>query len=329
MKLLVVGTGSIGKRHLGNFQKYFNECDIVDSRQDRIDECNEKFKVRNSYLSYDEAFEKNEYDLALITLPPHLHLDVAKKAANKNINLFIEKPLGLNSKGWNEIAEICKKKNLINYVAYCHRHINYTKNFKEILDSNKFGRILNVSMKWGSYLPDWHPWEDYRSFYMAKKELGGGALLDESHGIDLIRYFFGEVKEVFAIVDKTSELEINSDDHALLTLRMKNNSLIQINFDLVARAPSCKMEVTAENGTLIWDRVNHKIQTYDAESKEWNEQSYTKQDFLDMYTNQTKYFVDCLKQVKQTMIDINDSIKTQDIIDKSFLSAQEKKLIKL
>ena len=62
-------------------------------------------------------------------MPPHLHLDVAKKAANKNINLFIEKPLGLNSKGWNEIAEICKKKNLINYVAYCHRHINYTKNF--------------------------------------------------------------------------------------------------------------------------------------------------------------------------------------------------------
>ena len=85
---------------------------------------------------------------------------------------------------------------------------------------------------------------------MAKKEQGGGALLDESHGIDLIRYFFGEVREVFAIVDKTSKLEISSDDHALLTLRMNDENLVQINFDLVARVPSCKMEVTAEKGTL-------------------------------------------------------------------------------
>ena len=327
MKLLVVGTGSIGKRHLGNFQRYFDICDIADNRQDRIDECKEKFKVDNSYVNYEEAIEKNDYDLVLITLPPHLHLDVAKKAVGKNINLFIEKPLGMNNQGWKEIAEECNKKGLINYVAYCHRHINYTKKFKEILKNNKFGKILNVSMKWGSYLPDWHPWEDYKSFYMAKKEQGGGALLDESHGIDLIRYFFGEVKEVFAIVDKTSKLEISSDDHALLTLRMNDENLVQINFDLVARVPSCKMEVTAEKGTLIWDRVTHKIQTFDIEKKTWNEEVFTKEDFLDMYTNQTKYFVDCLKKGSKTMIDIYDAMKTQEIIDKSFLSSKEKKLI--
>ena len=103
-------------------------------------------------------------------MPPHLHLDVAKKAVGKNINLFIEKPLGMNNQGWKEIAEECDKRSLINYVAYCHRNINYSKKFKEILKTNKFGKVLNVSMKWGSYLPDWHPWEDYKSFYMAKKE---------------------------------------------------------------------------------------------------------------------------------------------------------------
>jgi len=327
MKLLVVGTGSIGKRHLGNFQKYFDKCDIADSRDDRINECNKKFKINNSFLSYDEAFRNNDYDVVLITLPPHLHLDVAKKAVKKDINLFIEKPLGMNNQGWLEIAKECSKKQLVNYVAYCHRHINYTKKFKEILDTKKFGKILNVSMKWGSYLPDWHPWEDYRSFYMAKKDQGGGALLDESHGLDLVRYFFGEVKEVFAIVDKTSELEISSDDHALLTLRMKDNTLVQINFDLVARVPSCKMEVTAENGTLIWDRVNHKIQAYEIEKQKWEEDVYSKEDFLNMYINQTDYFIKCLKQKSKPMNDIYDAMKTQEIIDKSFLSSKEKKLI--
>lgn len=326
-KVLIVGAGSIGRRHTENFGKYISHVDIVDIRDDRIAEAESKFKINKSFKDYNEAIAKNKYDAVIITAPPHLHLPIANKAVEFNNNIFIEKPLGIDVKGWDEVSKICSRKKLVNYVAYCHRHINYTNKFKSIIDDNKIGKIFNIVIRWGSYLPDWHPWEDYRSFYMAKKEQGGGALLDESHGIDLLRYIFGEVKEVFAIVDKISNLEITADDHAFLTLRLKNNSLAQISFDLNARYTFCKIEATGENGTAIWDRVDHKIKIFNSIEKNWTEEKFSKDDFLNMYQNQTNHYLDCLKNKIDPLIDIKDALKTQLIIDKSFESTSKKKII--
>ncbi len=328
-KILIVGTGSIGRRHVDNFSKFVNEIDIVDVREDRIEEAKSKFKINKSFKDYNEAIDSNKYDSIIITAPPHLHLPIADKAVNKNNNIFIEKPLGMNVEGWDQIAKECNQKKLINYVAYCHRHINYTQKFKSIIDSGKIGKIFNIVIRWGSYLPDWHPWEDYRTFYMAKKDQGGGALLDESHGIDLLRFIFGEVDEVFAVVDQISNLEISADDHAFLTLRLKNKSLAQISFDLNARYTFCKIEATGENGTAIWDRVEHNIKIYDADKKKWETESYTRDDFLNMYPNQTQHYINCIEGKSKPIIDIQDALKTQNVIDKCFESSSIKKLIKI
>ena len=264
MNLLTVGLGSIGRRHTKLFSKYFKNVHIADINPDRLEEAKKTINVKKTFTDYKVAIQNEKYDVILITTPPHLHLEIAHAAIKNNIHLFIEKPLGMSSKGWQNIYNICKKKNIINYVAYCHRHINYTQKLKKILDNREIGKVLNANMRWGSYLPDWHPWEDYRSFYMAKKNQGGGALLDESHGIDLIRYLLGEVDNVFAKVDKISDLEISSDDHAFLTLKMKEKILVHINFDLISRFPRVNLEINGSEGSIIWDRVSHEIKIYKA-----------------------------------------------------------------
>ncbi len=330
MKLLAVGLGSIGRRHTSLFSKYFKEIHIADINPSRLEQAKNTFKVDKAYLDYKKAIKKEKYDLVLITTPPHLHLEIAREAVKKRINLFIEKPLGMSCSGWNLIYERCKKFKIVNYVAYCHRHINYTKKLKYILKNKKIGSVLSANMRWGSYLPDWHPWEDYRSFYMAKKRQGGGALLDESHGIDLIRYLIGDVDRVFAKVEKNSKLQISSDDHAFLTLKVKKNILIHINFDLISRYPRINLEINGSNGSIIWDRVAHKIHIYTSKAKKWKRIDYNKKDFLSMYTNQTKYVMKLLK--KKTIIhdqDIKDSLKTQKVIDKSFESSKKNKYLKI
>ena len=170
LRILVVGVGSIGRRHIENFKNYTKKIEIVDISKSRIRECYKKFEFINaSYLSYKEAIEKNKYDAVLICTPPHKHLEIARLAAKNKINTFIEKPLGMNVKGWDTVIRLNKKHKLINYVAYCHRHINYIKLAKKFLKQKKIGKILSGYIRWGSYLPDWHPYEKYYNFYMAKK----------------------------------------------------------------------------------------------------------------------------------------------------------------
>ena len=81
-------------------------------------------------------------------------------------NLFIEKPLGMHAKGWKKLHNICKQKKLIAYIGYCHRLIPYTIKLKELIDNKIIGKIIHANLRWGSYLPDWHPWESYKNYYM-------------------------------------------------------------------------------------------------------------------------------------------------------------------
>ena len=164
---------------------------------------------------------------------------------------------------------------------------------------------------------------------MAKKEQGGGALLDESHGIDLIRYLIGEIIEVSAFVGKISDLKITSDDIAILNLKTNKNSYIQINFDLLARFPRNNLEIVGTKGTIIIDRVDHYLKIFSVKNKSWKKFKYKKDDFLKMYKQQAFYFMDCINKRKRTIIDINDALKTQSIIDSAFLSSKIKRNVKI
>lgn len=327
-KLLVVGVGSIGKRHIENNQKYFSKIDIADTRNDRLIECQKKFNINKTFKNYINAFKNNKYDAVFITTPPHLHLKIAELAVKNRSHILIEKPLGMSIKGWDKISKICNKHKLINYVAYCHRHISYTKKFKEFLLKKKIGKLLNGSLTWGSYFPDWHPWEKYWTYYMAKKHQGGGALMDESHGIDLIRYFFGEPKKIFSFIDKISNLKMTADDNAFLLFKMKNKMLISLNFDLISKPTKCEIQINGSKGSLVWNRVDHVLKHYSDKKKTWSIYKYSKNDFLRMYKTQAHYFIDCIKNKKRPVVDIRDAINTQKIIDKSFESHNQGKAIK-
>lgn len=328
-KLLVVGVGSIGKRHIDNNKNFFKSIDIADLREDRLQEANSKFKIHSMFKNYKIALNQNSYDAVLITTPPHLHLEIAKLAVKKKTHILIEKPLGMTIKGWKEISAKCKKLKLVNYVAYCHRHVNYSKILKKFLTKKKIGHLINANLIWGSFFPDWHPWEKYWSYYMAKKEQGGGALMDESHGIDLVRYFFGEPKEIFALVDKISNLKMTADDNAFLLFKMKNKMLINLSFDLVSKPNNCKIEIKGSKGTLIWNRDEHNLKFYSYKNKKWKIYKFSKKNFLDMYKKQAQHFVDSIYKKTKPIIDIEDAIKTQNIIDKCFLSQKTGKKIRV
>lgn len=323
--LLIVGLGSIGKRHLGVFlnSEAFDQIDVCDIREDRLNEGKEVNLKGDSFFSYEEAFRSKRYHAVAITCPPHLHKPVATLAVENGAHLFIEKPLCISAEGWDEIASAADQKGLVTFVAYCHRYICYSQLVKKILDSGDLGKVIVGSMRWGSYLPDWHPWEDYRDFYMAKKEQGGGALLDESHGIDLLRYWLGCPESVSAVVAKKSSLEITSDDVASLLIDFgKSKPVVQATFDLVTRKPRIEVELSCENGHVFWDRMKNYVEVSRING-DTNIHQFKQSDLMDMYSNQAEEFIR-LTTVGSCEHDLNilSSIKTQRILDAAFLSAE-------
>lgn len=318
----MVGCGSIGRRHIGNFKAAGIEVSGVDVRQDRLDQAEEEHGLAHSYQDYKEALQGERFDAVGVAVPPHLHLDVCKAAVEQNCHLFIEKPLGMSTEGWLALDRACEKKGLVTFVAYCHRFAPSVQEVKNILDEERIGRLLSAQLRFASYLPDWHPWEDYRGFYMAKKDQGGGALLDESHGTDLLRWFLGEVDSVSATVDQISDLEISSDDVACMVIRFESGAVATAQFDLFSRAPQVQLELTGTDGNIIWDREDSKVEVYDADEDEWEVSEYASDDLLKMYPSEVDHFINCVRNDEEALIDISDGLKTLEVLNASFESSK-------
>ena len=207
----IIGTGSIGKRHIKGIQKNAEKYNIgkiifYDKNQERINEVNNQFK--NSLVcasSLDEIYSNSDY--IFICTPTTIHEEPFQKSLESNAKkIYLEKPLSSDLRGWRKYYEMSKKDTLGKQitVGYFLRFHPVIQKIKKLLNENQYGKILYARAVDGFYLPYWHPYEDYKSFYMSSRALGGGALLDTSHEIDYISWLFGEITEVYGNVQHVS-----------------------------------------------------------------------------------------------------------------------------
>jgi predicted dehydrogenase len=212
-------------------------------------------------------------------------------------------------------------------VGYIYRFCEPIQKIKEVLDSNMLGKIYSARTIISLYLPDWHPWEDYRDFFLSHKDLGGGALLEESHATDYIKWLMGDVKAVSCINKKLSDLEMDAEDMTIINLEFENNSLATIQIDLLGRVLRKETEFIGEKGTVIWDGERGLVRLFTAEKGEWEEfnLSFTP----DVYTNQLNHFFNCIKDGKEPITPLSDGIETLRICMAAFKSAQDRKIVSL
>ena len=131
-------------------------------------------------------------DVGFITNETVNHIPIAIKLANAGMDLFLEKPLSNSMKSINQLLTIVNRKKLVTLMGCNLRFHDCIKKMKSLLEKQAIGKIISVKVECGAYLPDWHPYEDYRSFYMAEKILGGGSILDQSHIMDLVHFLLGD-----------------------------------------------------------------------------------------------------------------------------------------
>jgi predicted dehydrogenase len=298
MKILIVGVGSIGKRHLGILMDMgMKDIVVCDNQKTRLEEVQNVYPELRGSEDYAETI-KEGFNVVFICTPPHLHTDIMAKAVDKGCHVFCEKPLAMELKGFDEIERKAGEKDLVIMVGYVYRFCKPIQKIKEILDSKILGKIYSARTIISLYLPDWHPWEDYRDFFLSHKDLGGGALLEESHATDYIKWMMGDVKSVFCINKKLSDLEMDAEDMTIINLEFENESI----------------------GAGL-------VRLFAAARGEWEEfeLSFTP----DAYIEQLNHFFECIKNRKEPIIPLSDGIETLRICVAAFKSAQERRVVDL
>lgn len=307
-KVLILGCGSIGRRHLNNLKalgiRDFILCDPSAEALERA-----SAGLSSPALTTDlKAALKARPNAAIICSPSSMHLENAIELTKKGVHLLIEKPLSHTLAGCDELKKAADEKNIVAMMAMCYRFHPVLLRVKELIASKAVGRVFHANYYGGHYLPDWHPAADYRREYAANRSLGGGVVLTSIHGLDNIRWVFGDVVEMCALVDKVSSLEMDVEDLALGLFRTKNGVYVNWQTDFLQRANQHRLVIAGEEGTIRCDVIEGTIEIFKAGAG-WSSERVVYETNA-MYMNEMSRFLDCIERKERPSIDIEEGIRT-------------------
>ena len=253
---LVVGLGSIGERHVRNLQHLgVGELIVCRSRglpPRGVDP--DSFEV---VIGLEAALLRRP-DFAVICTPTSLHFAQALACIEAGVPTLIEKPATTTREELSRLRAAAMAHGTLWSVAYMMRHHPLLKRAKALIRSGELGALRSFRSHWGEYLPDWHPWEDYRDSYAAKAALGGGALLTLSHDLDLAAWFLGVLDEVAVHRGYDSTLEVDVDVISDVLLRSSTGVMGACHLNLIER-------VARREYSLLFDAGSVQIDYYGSE----------------------------------------------------------------
>lgn len=322
-RVLVVGHGSIGKRHLQVARETLPNTKIAVLRHQQT-------TVIPAFADYvltsmTEAIPFSP-QVAIIASPAPFHIETARELAPLGCHLLIEKPLSADSRSVQCLIEQVQAADIVCQVGYNLRFLASLREFRKLVHAGAVGKPLLVRSEIGQYLPEWRPGTDYRRAVSARSELGGGALLELSHEIDYLRWIFGEVAWVSAWLGKVSALEIDVEDAAYVTMAFKSPSREQgvtasLCMDFVRRDKTRACTVIGSEGSLRWNGFTGTIEAMLAGGEVWTQIVQHQAGRDDSYRAQWEHFLACIETRATPLISAADGLAVIQIIEAARSSA--------
>jgi predicted dehydrogenase len=327
-KILLLGLGSAGQRHLRIFKKIFKNKKIQifcirETNRNLIIKDNLSTKATSSLskfynlkkINYREL-EKLNLNLAVISNPISKHITSAIKLAKLKINLLIEKPLSHNNDKINLLNKIVKKNKILVRVGYQLRYNPGIKILKEIIKTNQLGKPISGLFYFGEYLPNMHKYEDYKKTHMSLKKQGGGAINCLSHQIDLINFLLGKPKKIISFFNKVSKLKINVEDNLHAIFFYKNLRKFTLNINFLKSPPRNFIFIEFENGSAEWDYTKKYLVIHNYKTNKVLKKNFFKFKRNDMFEEQNREIINSIIKKRNNNNSFDTSLKTQEIISK-------------
>ncbi len=279
----VIGMGSIAKRHIANLRLLYPIAKILivsssgknlelPSGADVVIDVNELIVSRPKYV--------------IIASPAPYHVGMAKLLIQHGISVLIEKPLSASYESAIDFEAYCRQFGVSRVaVGYCLRFLPSARIVKAFLDGGQLGTLYNVVCNVGQYLPGWRKDKDYKESVSAKKELGGGALLELSHELDYLQWMLGDLTLQHSWLRVTDELGLEVEEIADLIFTSTLGAYVNVHLDFIQKSTQRKCEFIGQNGRLVWNLIENSIKFYGAREMEvlYMEAEYDKNKmYLDM-----------------------------------------------
>ena len=328
MKILIAGLGSIGRRHLRNFQA-LDIGELVLLRSKRATLPDDELAGLPTEQDLTAALQRHQPDIVVVSNPTSLHLDIAIPAAAAGCHLLLEKPISHTMERVSTLVDLVEQKNLKVLVGFQFRFHPGLRRIKEFLDSGTIGPVTSVHAHWGEYLPGWHPWEDYRGGYAAREDLGGGVLLTLCHPFDYLRWLIGEVESVSAMTAQHGGLGIEVEDTANTILRFDNGALGIVHLDYIQRPPTHTLHITGQRGRILWDNADGEVHWYQDDTDNTWKTTKMPSDFErnTLFVEEVKHFIGCIKNDTHPCVNLTDGIATLQLVLAAKASASERREI--
>ena len=318
MKIIVIGLGSMGKRRIRLIKEMYPEYDIIgiDGREDRRNEAAGLFCIS----CFDSAScVEDKVDCAFICTSPLSHAAIISDCLKRGWHVFTE--LNLVQDGYDENIKLAKEKNCTLFLSstfFYREELKYISS--KITRDKKWNYIYHI----GQYLPDWHPWENYKEFFIGDKRTNG---CREIMAIELpwLTGAFGEISSITSASDKMTGLNINFNDNYLIQINHSNGNKGVLVVDVVSPVAVRRLEVYSENGYLSWNGTPDSIYEYDIDSKKCekvslkeeteHKEGYSSFIVENAYKNEIKEFFEVVLDNKTPLYGFEQDKKTLKLID--------------
>jgi predicted dehydrogenase len=336
MRFLIAGLGSVGRRHLRNLMA-LGERDIILYRTFRSTLPNEDLPDLPVETSLEAALAHNP-NAVIVANPTAFHLDVAIPAAEMGCHLLLEKPLSNSLDGVEKLRTAIGQAGGEVLVGFQFRFHPGLVKVRQWLLEGRIGRPLSARAVYGEYLPQMHPWEDYRRSYSAREELGGGVILTLCHPLDYFRWFLGEVEDIWSFSGRLNDFEITVEDTAEIGIRFKNGVIGSIHLDYNQRPASHRLEIVGTEGTLRWDNADGSALAYTPGSESQGDENAGTWEFYsppeafarnDMFLAEMRHFLSVVRGENEPICTLLDGMHALELAQAAHTSQKENRLVTL
>ena len=314
-RVLICGLGSIGRRYCRLIRKTWPSIQLAALRSGHGRPGLEENNLNKCFGKINEALAWQP-EAVIITSPASLHIEQSLYFARMNIPLLIEKPLGTgfeDSALHNQLFAFSESTPI--YVGYVLRHDPCANMMREALASRELGPLISADCYCGSWLPDWRPGQDYRRSVSAQRELGGGALLELSHELDMAQWLLGPLTPLSALIRNSGALDIDAEDQAFLLTNNQNGCPVSIRLDFCTNPARRMVSLRFGSGELEWNLMEGLVSRFSPHQPVCVFQLGATPD--ERFCRQLELFWQCPEPHQSTLCSVEEGFNVLELVKKA------------